>query len=199
MADAIAVPAESDADDWLVQALTKAEGDRHYVSELLPAGFRRYLRVLNPWHPGQAGSPAYRWRDLAARAGVEFYPEISWQELKEAARPGGRPVGDQLYSGSDPITRLRVIEHPRRTTSGPFFFRYEFVPSIGLDREPVVLVSNQLSLDAARAGAVAIAGRPDPITDDPEHWWPSDRSWVVNRDFDLDELYIACDDVLAGG
>lgn len=66
-----------------------------------------------------------------------------------------------------------------------------------LNREPVVLVSDQLSLDAARAGAVAGAGRPDLIIDDPEHWWPSDRSWVVNRDFDLDELYIACDDELA--
>lgn len=48
-----------------------------------------------------------------------------------------------------------------------------------------------------RSSADAIAGRPRPIADDPVHWWPSDRSWVVNRDFDLDELYIACDDELA--
>lgn len=82
MADAIVVPAAPDADGWLVQALTKAEGDRHYVSELLPAGFRRYLRCLTPWHPAQAESPAHRWRDLAARAVVEFYPEISWQDLE---------------------------------------------------------------------------------------------------------------------
>jgi hypothetical protein len=149
------------------------------------------------WHPAQTESPTYRWRDLAARAGVEFYPEISWQELKEATRPRGHPVSDELYSGSDPITRRRVVEHLRRRTSGPFFFRYDLVASIGLEREPVVLVSNQLSLEAARAGAVAIAGRPDPIADAPEHWWPADRSWVVSRDFDLDELYIACDDELA--
>ncbi len=44
-------------------------------------------------------TPRVRWRDLAERAEVEWYSEISWQELAEMARRPGSDV--DLFAGAD--------------------------------------------------------------------------------------------------
>ncbi|MCC5952733.1 MAG: hypothetical protein JJU45_11625 [Acidimicrobiia bacterium] len=182
---------------WLASSLETVPGDRHYVSELLPPGYAHYVRVLDPWTPAQSTAPRRTWRDLAAECGVAFYPEISWHELEPAARPKGAAPASILYSGSDPLTRGRVIEHLRAAAPGPYSFAYVLGASVGLDlTPPLVITCDSLDLATVRGEAERAAGRPHPVVDDPEHWWPSNREWVVNRDYDLDELYIAGNDSL---
>lgn len=176
---------------WLRSRLATSTGDQHFVSELLPPGYERYLRVLDPWHPAQSAEPRRTWADLAREGGLDLYPEISWKELERAARPADRPPSEFLYSGSDPETRRRVVDHLAGVSAGRFYFAFDLVASFLLDREPFVLEADVLDLtEVGRYIAELVGGR---LADDPEHWWPSDRAWVVNRDFDLDELYVACD------
>src|SRR5262245_37449672 len=110
----------ADEHAWLFGGLDPGEGDRHFVRELLPRGYSRHVRVLDRWHPAQGDAPRLRWRDLAERAGVEWYAEISWSELREVARSPASAV--DLFAGTDGTTRQRVAQHLAEASEGPYFF-----------------------------------------------------------------------------
>ena len=182
--------------DWLLERLAEPlEDPRHHVSEILPAGYDAYVRVLDPWS-STGGTERRTWRELAVSAGIEFYPEISWLELEDVARRDGAP-SEHLYSGSDPETRGRVIEHLAAEDEGPYIFSYELLASIAMSESPMVVAAETLDLSSVRAAATAVTRDGAPPVAPPEHWWPASRSWVVSRDDDLDELYIACSRELA--
>ncbi|MEQ8718991.1 MAG: hypothetical protein RIE08_15385 [Acidimicrobiales bacterium] len=187
--------------DWLAVGLAPAGSDRrHFVRELVPVSYSRFVRILPPWLPGEDAGPATprTWRELTDEAGLDFYPEVIAGEFKSAWRPGGDGV--DLFCREDRETRAPVVELLRRAAPGPYFFSWDLGAVIQMNVDPPVVVrSKAMDVDGATRTASQLCRpeRPCPNLQEPEHWWPVGREWVVSREYDLEQLYIACGDDLA--
>lgn len=191
MASSGPVLVSADEYAWLQEGLSPSTGDRTYVRQILPSGYERYVRVLDPWLPTDADHPLRRWSDVAREAGVEFYPEISWREIVSVIRRPEAP--EDLFSDAHAPTRRRVIEVLEQAAKGPIYFAWDLAATIALTESPVVVQSSRLDPEAAYSALEPTERQPHPISaGTPEHWWPEDRSWVVSHEYDLEELYIAC-------
>lgn len=181
---------------WLREGLAASTPERSYVAQILPAGYERYLRVLDPWTPEGANEPLRRWVDVAADAGAEFYAEISWREIVDVVRQPTAP--EDLFSDAHEPTRRRVINALAEATQPAYYFGWDLGATIALIEAPVVVMASSLDPEAAYTAVEPLERRPHPINaGTPEHWWPEDRSWVVSDEYDLEELYIACGSPLA--
>jgi hypothetical protein len=199
---------EVGADDaWPLGALAPTDDDErngHTVAQLLPAGFPRYLRIFRPFLPadpmdpdGTLPGPVRRWASLAHEAGLSFHPEIQWRTLERRGVLGdGRPtrpfwLSDRLDGpGWSALCRLLA----KATVSERLFayFGLGLVIARGdpaLYRIPVASLPSIHGLVEADLGVRQVPG--------PEYIWPDDRSWLVNKDYDLDSTYIGCGDRLA--
>jgi hypothetical protein len=183
-----------------------------FVSNLIPPAFEGYARILHridahyenidnplsaseiailkipPCEPlksfveqrrAHGKGTRVRWKELSALLSVPFAPEISgaWyrKKLEEGCwprflRPGGVwPIGDECQE-------LVSILHPF-TEGRSCFFRFSDIPFIGKGKPPLFRGSVDEVSGFLKAGTYGCAF---------EYWWPSDHTWCVCSDFDLD-------------
>ena len=107
------------ADDGRV----KPFGDQS-VGALLPGGFEAYGRVLPPiWHVQAERTVPQRWRDIAGQRGIEFGPEIRFNDLvgwdiwRDASNPPSPPYFPPSNGTLDePETAVLALTLARHTT-----------------------------------------------------------------------------------
>jgi hypothetical protein len=119
-----------------------------------------------------------RWKELSASLSVPFVPEISGAWYRKKLEAGcwprflrsGRvwPIGDECQ---ELVSILSAFAEDR-----PCFFRFSDIPFIGKSKPPLFRgsvdeVNGFLKTGAYRCGF--------------EYWWPSDHTWCVCSDFDL--------------
>lgn len=192
---------------WLLDlhvAVSDLAGFR--VDRLLPAGYERYVRVFNPFLPWDTDAPGFSpdkrptWRSLAAEAGVPFSSEIMWEDLRPVlgGRDGPRPY--YVTEGNlDEPARTRLFGVLADASGDKSTFFYYGLAAICTGSEAHLYRAPCRSIRAVED--LAARDMRVPINWEnlygPEYIWPSDRSWVVMTDYDLESTYIACDAALA--
>jgi hypothetical protein len=121
-----------------------------------------------------------RWRELAVLLNVPFVAEISYawyrKKLEEGwclsrfLRSGGAwPIGDEC---SELVSNLRPFAE-----GGQCLFRFSDIPFIGKSKPPLFKGSADDVGGFLKAGTYGFGF---------EYWWPSDHTWCVCSDFDLE-------------
>lgn len=169
------------------------------VTSLVPPGYKRYVRVLNPVEVF-SGS-VLTWSDIVNRAGLPTSPWMQWNEV--TSNPDAVPANNaQPDMGNPHPTVAKALIRVLDVGSG----RYNFASWEGYSGEngkavvqfsPVkrdmVLYSGKL-LDEEGAAII-------PTTDSrriPMYWWPADLHWCIGQDIYARSLIIGCDLVTAG-
>jgi len=140
------------------------------------------------------------WRSLAAEAGVPFSSEIMWEDLRPVlgGRDGPRPY--YVTEGNlDEPARTRLFGVLADASGDKSTFFYYGLAAICTGSEAHLYRAPCRSIRAVED--LAARDMRVPINWEnlygPEYIWPSDRSWVVMTDYDLESTYIACDAALA--
>ena len=185
--------------------LAKAtSADQHTVAELLPPGYPRYVRIFHPFLPADPNDadevlagPARSWASLAEEAGAEFHPELTWTSLLNVL--GGRD-GPRPYSVSegrlDEPARSALFRLLSKRGEWDAYFLYDLGALIRVSRPLLYRAPITLYRDVQDAADRDLGGVGE-LQPGPEFVWPTDRSWVVNTDYDLSATYLACDADLA--
>jgi hypothetical protein len=191
--------------DWLQELSHDPADDPHVhrVGELLPAGYAAYLRLFHPFGPWGIDpyladeSDRRSWKSLAAEAGAQFGPELTWRTLEPVIRlieGGGRRYA--VAEGNlDPVVRRRLFSVLAAFTAPQPTYFYYGLSSVVTGNGEVLL---RAPLDAIEEVVAAVReGEIDAAVETPELVWPEDRSWVVCTDYDLVSTYIASNRMLA--
>ncbi|MCY1676878.1 hypothetical protein OVA06_19595 [Pseudarthrobacter sp. SL88] len=169
------------------------------VTSLIPPGYERYIRILNPIevHEGVF----LRWSDVASRAGLTTSPWMQWNEVSShpAAGPGNNAqpnMGNPHPAVAEALVRVLGV--------GPG--RYNFASWEGYWGEDGAAV---IHFSPVNRGMVLYSGRLldeaghpiIPITASgriPMYWWPDDLSWCIGQDIYARSLIVGCDLATAG-
>lgn len=185
---------------WSSQLSPASDVWVHTVAEILPPGFARYVRVFHPFVPWGAESGEtridvrMRWAVLAANAGVEFRPTLTYRQLSPVLPldpdGGGRPWA--VWDGAlDDATARALLAGLDDGRSEHYYFSYALGAYVsGL--EPMMFRVDSLAVMLDAVGELR-RGRGLP-NQTPEYVWPADQRWIVCSDFDLTSTYVAADD-----
>jgi hypothetical protein len=176
-------------EQWLTAARAVGAGTGHRVAELLPAGYDTYLRLFHPFTSWRTVGRR-TWRSLADEAGVAFHPELTWSTLRSVLVHDERGHRYQVAEGQlEPVTRTALYRRLQLAGADePVFFYYRLAAMVqGL--EPLLLYAPLSEVNGVRQQVHDVTG-VDLVG--PEYLWPTDRSWVVNTDYDLSSTYLAC-------
>lgn len=169
-----------------------AAGSR--VTSLVPPGYDRYIRILNPIEAYEG--VLLRWSDVVSSAGLTISPWMQWNEV--SSHVDALPANNAQPKMGDP---QRTVAEALIRVLGVGSGRYNFASWEGYSGEdgaavihfsPVnrgmVLYSGRL-LDEAGAPLIPItaSGRI------PMYWWPDDLSWCIGQDIYARSLIIGCD------
>ena len=189
-----------ESDHQLVEPLaTSLDPGGQQVTALVPPGYERYVRILNPIEV--APGLVVMWSDVVKRAGLATSPWMQWDEV--TVRPEAMPANNSQPDMGNPHPSLakaliRVLDAGSS--------RYNFATWEGYAGEhgkPVI------ELSPASRGMVLYSGKlvdeegaaVVPITDSgrvPMYWWPDDLHWCIGQDIYARSLIIVCDGVTAG-
>jgi hypothetical protein len=162
------------------------------------------LRIFHPFLPADPTNPdevlpgpARSWQSLAKEAGVVFHPELSWSSLLDVL---GGPDGPRPYWVSegrlDEPARSALFRLLAQREEPDAYFLYH-LGALVRARSPMLYRAAITLYREVQDRADRDLGAVDELQPGPEFVWPTDRSWVVNTDYDLDSTYVACDEDLA--
>jgi hypothetical protein len=206
MADLTRVPESAEAADWLVErVVTFAES----VLSLVPSGFDAYARIL---HPAEQEDRAITWAEVAESTGRVVHPEMQWAALvgAEYYEPGRADCWDRApATGTLPPEVARpLVANLSQQTKSPQGCWFAIWDGWG-DLSTEIARAPAFDLPHRRyhllAGPIEAAIEPQPQSQrSASIWWPSDRTWCVATEIDLDSSYVggsfACiDQILASG
>ncbi|WP_146067339.1 hypothetical protein [Arthrobacter sp. SX1312] len=172
----------------------------HLVTSVVPPGYERYVRVLNPVAIDDGS--VIRWSDIMERNGLEPSPWMQWDELKahpDAVLPAGNAepaMGDPHPSLAGALIRELHVDEGRHYFASWTGYAEGSAPPIiefSPSRREMALYSGVL-IDAE--GSVVV-----PTTDTgrvPTYWWPGDLQWCVGQDLYARSLIVGCDLPTAG-
>jgi hypothetical protein len=126
-----------------------------------------------------------RWQTLAQLLDVPFQTEICHEWFRTTMKePGCWPrflIGPGAgFLNAEELSEFVSILGPF-TNSQDCFFRFSEIAFIATDK-PILFAGALNELPAF------LAERKDQFT--PEYWWPSDHSWCLCSDFDLDFTFV---------
>ena len=206
MSDLVRLPESAEAADWLVErVVTFAES----VLSLVPAGFDAYARIL---HPAEQGDRVVTWAEVAGTTGRVVHREMQWAALggAEYYAPGPYDCWDtapRLGSLPPEIVRPLAATLAQQTERseecwlavwegwGNLSTEIRRAPVFELPRRRYHLL----------AGPIEAAIQPQRGSQQSASiWWPSDRTWCVATEIDLNSSYVggssSCiDQILADG
>lgn len=179
-----------------------------------PTGFDAYCRILHRPTTGSVSSPSLRWTEIASRTGATVHPGVQWHRLIGVHESEGIPAIYADWHGHSPshgqlsaseFTALVgiLVNHsnePDDATVG--FWEGYFGSSSHEPARP-----NDAELDALRIRIgtrnyiavhcnVGDYARLVQASDNAVHkqlpnvLWPSDHSWFVSSDIDLDSTIV---------
>ncbi len=170
------------------------------VTSLIPPGYERYVRVLNPVELENCSVTL--WSDTVERNGLEPSPWMQWDELKAHFDSALPPDNAEPTMGDPHPSLAKALIRELRVSKDRHYFAswigyaeashrstIRFSPS---GRE-MALYSGILIDDTGSAVV--------PVTDAarvPMYWWPKDLKWCVGHDLYARSLIIGCDVATAG-
>jgi hypothetical protein len=175
------------------------------VTSIVPPGYERYVRVLNPVAYGNG--LIIGWSDLVERNGLEPSPWMQWDELK--AHPEATlPADDAEPAMGDPHPSLaRALIRELHVGRDRHYFAswvgYSWSESSDEGSQPTINFSPYERAMVLHSGPLvdqegsAVA----PVTDAgriPMYWWPKNLQWCVGQDLYARSLLIGCDLAAAG-
>jgi hypothetical protein len=199
------------AADWVCERLSTPSDN--VVTTIVPGGFAAYARILHPVQTPGFGAALVRWSEVSKWGGVAMNPQIQWHEI---ALPLVRPIAETPWrsrgpaeGGLDGPDAEALIAHRARVTGTANTCclciwdgyggglpcaapaspkpepprRRDQYASVIMPFGEYVLYQRPL-LDAT---TFEIGGRR-PQT--PNLWWPTDRSWCVASEIDLQWTYL---------
>lgn len=193
---------------WIEPGLSTATVTQ--VHSLVPSGFERYVRILNPAEieNGDRSVTPVRWADVARVSGAIAHAGMQFAAISANTSPSRAfwDYGPQRNSGGEFACRYiyrlaELLADHTRTPRACFFGFWEgntafsgvdrTIPRIALGKDGIRYYL--LSGDVSRAG--------DPFHGLLAHlWWPADRAWFVAAHFDFDSIFVggtaACIDEL---
>jgi len=169
------------------------------VTSIVPPGYDRYIRVLNPIEVYEG--VLVRWSDFVSRAGLTTSPWMQWNEVSN--HPDALPANNAQPNMGDP--------HPTVTEAlirvlGVGSGRFNFASWEGYSGEDGAAV---IHFSPVNRGMVLYSGKLldeagvpiIPITASgriPMYWWPDDLSWCIGQDIYARSLIVGCDLATAG-
>ncbi|WP_426985766.1 hypothetical protein [Pseudarthrobacter sp. Y6] len=171
----------------------------HRVSSLVPPGYQRYVRILNPVEI-EIGS-VVRWSDIVENGGRETSPWMQWDELAahSDAVPGNNAqpeMGNPHPTVAEAL--IRVLDVDSRRYNFASWEGYsgedgesaiEFSP---MGREMVLYSGRMIDEEGTSVIPITASGRV------PMYWWPDDLHWCIGQDIYARSLIIGCDLATAG-
>lgn len=170
------------------------------VTSVVPPGYERYVRILNPVEFGDGS--IMLWSDIVKRNGLEPSPWMQWDELKAHLGTALSPDNAEPAMGDPHPNLATALIRELRVSEDRYYFAswvgyaeassqstIEFSPS----RREMALYSGIL-IDETGSAVV-------PVTDAgrvPMYWWPKDLQWCVGQDLYARSLIIGCDLATAG-
>lgn len=170
------------------------------VTSVVPPGYRRYVRILNPVDLGNG--TVLRWSDIVERNGLDTSPWMQWDELKarpDAALPDdeAQPAMGNLHPGlAEALIRgLHVDDHRHYFASWAGYAEENAQPTITFSpygREMVLYSGTLIDEQGGPVVPVTTTGRV------PLYWWPRNLRWCVGQDIYARSVIVGCDLATAG-
>lgn len=186
-------PDEDEEFAWFTSGLRHS----YRLTSLLPAHFPAYVRLLHPIVANtEEGRTLTRWRQVAARSHSAFHPQVRFRALAMDAGMVDSPFVASLpredaealvsvlagFTGS--VNRCRFCLWDGYGLSAPNLRMGAGtpLPLLSTPRRNYLLWSGPLqdALDLMDQGWEKT----------PDLWWPSDHTWCVATDTDLDATYV---------
>ena len=178
------------ADDWawIVDRLSRPGRDRVVVSDVVPEGFPRYVRLLHPCPE----KPAWRWADVARARGFTAHPLMQWDALQTPDGSAGGLEAPAVGTIPHEIAAILtgVLSHHTSSKecnlavwSGFAELPEGTVTNLALPDRSYVLLRAPIALAAGPLWTFEDGAYP--VTQTANMWWPDDRSWVVATDIDF--------------
>jgi hypothetical protein len=179
---------------------TSLDRTGNLVTSVVPTGYERYVRVLNPLETDDGS--VIRWSEIVESNGLEPHPWMQWDELK--AHPGAvLPADDAQPAMGNPHPSLaRALIRELRVDGG----RHYFASWIGYaeeNRQPAITFSPHKREMILYSGTLIDekASAVVPVTNTgrvPMYWWPKDLQWCIGQDIYARSLILGCDLATAG-
>ncbi|MHA7207750.1 hypothetical protein [Arthrobacter sp. MDT1-65] len=170
------------------------------VTSVVPPGYQRYVRVLNPVDLGNGS--VLRWSDIVERSGLETSPWMQWDELKsrpDAALPDDEAqpaMGNPHPSLAKALIReLHVDDRRHYFASWTGYAEEDARPTVMFSpygREMVLYSGTLIDEQGGPVVPVTMTGRV------PMYWWPGNLRWCVGQDVYARSLIVGCDLATAG-
>lgn len=173
--------------DWVEDRLIKGRGNRVPAGAVVPTGFDRVVRVLNPAGDGRS------WAQVAADEGRVMHPLAQWCGIYPAFTGTGRSSDVDPEEGSmPPRVQRAVLDHCVAT--GPVF--YAVWDGFGFWEEPhsgptMRGRGGYRLFTGPKAVLTTWPGMAPPWRQSANLIWPSDRSWCIATDIDWDSTLVA--------
>jgi hypothetical protein len=171
-------------------------GRVHTVAELLPDGHERYLRLFHPFAPWSAEphlgpvEARVRWRDVAARAGIDLMATTTLGTLGPGLPDDERERLAVWEGALDERTAEDLYAALDEGESGPIYFEFGLAAIIATDdhRERLFRASSHEGLQQAVSRIRALGAA---FITTPSLSWNHDQRWITCSDYDLTSTYIA--------
>lgn len=147
------------------------------VGEIIPAGYRRYARILHPAHHREEGmSPGPASPNGAATHSKRLRSSRTWR------------LGPMECVGQAPAP-TRVNSIARCAVGSQFLYRgpVEAVTDLEFRTVGYPLVERRPGLRWRRQRVEPIVGR---TFHSPSFWWPNDRAWFLSTEIDAGSTYV---------
>lgn len=181
---------------WVVDP--SHNGRVHTVAELLPDGHERYLRLFHPFVPWSAElhlgpvETRIRWRDVAARAGIDLMATTTLGTLGPGFPDDERERLAVWEGDLDAQTAEDLYAALGDGDSGPIYFEFGLAAIIATEdhRARLFRVS---SIEGRQQAVARIRALGASFITTPSLSWNHDRRWITCSDYDLTSTYIATD------
>ncbi len=181
--------------------------DSHTATSVVPGGFESYARLLHPStrREGTSGLPEVRWAEVSAWSGVPMSKDVQFHQIafprnEQPAPPPwhGEPARGTLTLG-DATALVEILKRHTSTPSRCWFGVWDgyggwenretgWPPRSGWEMPKVELPGRRYRLyEGPIEGALAFS---EPSFQTPNLWWPSDHSWCVASEIDLNWSYV---------
>lgn len=203
---------------WLHEQLGHAPPS--VVTDLVPAGFDAYARVLHPaGDPAPGGRRLVRWRDVAAWSGR---PLTSQSPFHAVAMPEHEVGGAPPWAGTGPRrgslappdagALISAVRRHTRTPGSCWFCLWDGYHTTGSSGaaegqardgrpprraegqasapSPIELMGRRYRLYRGPVECASVQMTNGSVQQTANLWWPEDRSWCVASEVDLTCTYV---------
>ncbi len=179
----------------------------HTATSVVPGGFESYARLLHPSTRRDAtgGPPEVRWAEVSAWSGVPMSRDVQFHQVAfpRSEQPTPPPWDGETACGTltlgDATALVGILKRHTSTPSRCWFGVWDgyggwesrdtgapsrpggAMPKVELPGRSYLLYKGPIE------GALAF---PAPSFQTPNLWWPSDHSWCVASEIDLNWTYV---------